>query len=61
MYSYQKAEPGIWSVGRFTPEGKWRQESSWNTPEEAAERAHWLNGGGTAPSAPTAGHNHGFQ
>lgn len=45
MYSYQKAEPGTWSVGRFTPDGKWEQESFWNTAEEAAERAHWLNGG----------------
>ena len=48
MYSYQKAEPGVWSVGQFAPNGKWRQESSWNTAEEAAERAHWLNGGQSA-------------
>jgi hypothetical protein len=44
MYSYQKAEPGQWSVGVFTTNGDWRTESVWNTPEEAAERVHWLNG-----------------
>ena len=44
MYSYQKSEPGFWSVGFFNPNGKWCRESVWNTAEEAAERAHWLNG-----------------
>ena len=47
MYSYQKSEPGLWSVGTFSSSGAWQQESVWNTAEEAAERAHWLNGGGT--------------
>lgn len=45
MYSYQKTEPGQWSVGSFSEDGKWQSESVWYTPEEAAERAHWLNGG----------------
>jgi hypothetical protein len=49
MYSYQKTEPGQWSVGLFTEGGQWQTESVWYTPEEAAERAHWLNRG-TAPT-----------
>jgi hypothetical protein len=47
-YSYQKSEPGRWTVGCFTSGGIWQTESSWNTPEEAAERVHWLNGGQSA-------------
>lgn len=45
MYSYQKSEPGTWTVGKLNPDGNWEPESDWNTSEEAAERAHWLNGG----------------
>lgn len=45
MYSYQKSEPGRWAVGQFRKNGDWETESFWNTSEEAAERAHWLNGG----------------
>lgn len=48
MYSYQKDEPGQWAVGLFDQEGKWQTESVWCTPEEAAERVHWLNGRGPA-------------
>ena len=44
MYSYQKSEPGRWAAGFFHADGKWESESEWNTPEEAAERVHWLNG-----------------
>ena len=47
MYSYQKSEPGQWSVGCFDESGKWQAESTWYSQEEAAERAHWLNGGKT--------------
>lgn len=50
MYSYQKTEPGQWSVGTFTKDGEWQTESVWYTSEEAAERAHWLNGGKTPQS-----------
>lgn len=45
MYSYQKTKPGVWTAGSFNANGVWVPESSWNTPEEAAERSHWLNGG----------------
>lgn len=45
MYFYQKSDPGLWEVGQMTEDGNWQAESAWNTSEEAAERAHWLNGG----------------
>jgi hypothetical protein len=45
MYLYQKSEPGLWSVGYFTPSGKWEKESDCSSAAEAAERVHWLNGG----------------
>ena len=47
-YSYQKSEPGRWAVGSFAQDGSWKTESEWNTAEEAAERAHWLNGGASS-------------
>lgn len=46
VYSYQKTEPGSWTVGFFSEAGSWKSESDWNTAEEAAERAHWLNSKG---------------
>lgn len=45
MYSYQKAEPGVWMVGQFRNDGSWERESRWSTQEEAAEHAHMLNDG----------------
>ena len=47
-YSYQKAEPGVWEVGRFRNDGVWEQESRWATQEEAAEHAHTRNAAGSA-------------
>jgi hypothetical protein len=44
MYVYIRSEPGLWTVGFYDPTGKWFPESDWNTPEEAAERVHYLNG-----------------
>lgn len=61
-FSYQKSEPGRWAVGYFADDGGWERESEWNTSEEAAERAHWLNGGVTSKTdddeaVTTAGQN----
>lgn len=44
MYSYQKTEPGVWSVGSFLQDGSWEPESQWGTADEAAEHSHLLNG-----------------
>ena len=45
MWVYLHTEPSLWTVGFYSPDGKWHAESDWNTPEEAAERVYWLNGG----------------
>lgn len=52
-YVYLKSEPGLWSVGFYTPSGVWQPESDHDTTDKAAERVAWLNGSGTA-SAPDA-------
>jgi hypothetical protein len=35
----------LWTVGFYTPEGKWVAESDHSNAEEAAKRVHYLNGG----------------
>ena len=47
MYVYIKSEPQLWTVGFYDPKGTWVPESDHNSREEAAERVHYLNGGGT--------------
>lgn len=42
---YKQTEPGLWTVGFYDNSQKWIPESDWNSPEEAAQRVHWLNGG----------------
>ena len=44
-YVYIQTEPRLWTVGFYTPSGKWVPESDWPSPEEAAQRVHYLNGG----------------
>ena len=46
MYVYIRTEPQLWTVGFYSPDGEWHPESDWSTKEEAAERVHYLNGGG---------------
>lgn len=45
MYVYIKSEPGLWTVGFYTPSGEWVPESDHKSEAKAAERVHWLNGG----------------
>jgi len=45
MYVYIKSEPGLWTVGFYDPKGNWVPESDWNSPQQAADRVHYLNGG----------------
>lgn len=35
----------LWTVGFYNPNGEWTPESDHETPEKAAERVHYLNGG----------------
>lgn len=36
---------GLWTVGFYTPDGTWLPESDHNSPDDAAARVHYLNGG----------------
>jgi hypothetical protein len=42
---YIKSEPGLYTVGFYTPDGKWEPESDHSSEAKAAERVHYLNGG----------------
>lgn len=46
MFVYVRSEPNLWTVGHYSPDGKWYPESDHGSPDAAAERVHWLNGGG---------------
>lgn len=45
-YVYIRSEPGLWTVGFYDPQGKWHADSDYEDREEAAQRVHYLNGGG---------------
>jgi hypothetical protein len=45
MYVYIQSEPGLYTVGHYTPTGAWVAESDHGTASEAAQRVHYLNGG----------------
>lgn len=46
---YLQSEYGaypLWTVGFYDPDGKWIAESDHGRANDAAERVHYLNGGG---------------
>lgn len=45
QYVYIASEPGLYTVGFYTPDGKWEPESDHRDSVSAAARAHYLNGG----------------
>jgi hypothetical protein len=45
VFVYVESEPGLWTVGHYSPDGKWHSESDHDNLENAARRVHWLNGG----------------
>lgn len=45
MYVYINSESNLWTVGFYSPNGKWNPESDHRSQESAAERVHYLNGG----------------
>jgi len=45
MYVYIESEKGLWTVGFYSPDGKWHPESDHETSKGAGERVHYLNGG----------------
>ena len=36
---------GLFSVGFYSPDTKWHEDSAWPTRAAAAARVHYLNGG----------------
>ena len=52
MYVYIQSEPSLWTVGFYSPDGKWHTDSDRNDREEAAKRVHYLNGGKVKPIDP---------
>ena len=51
MWVYLHTEPSLWTVGFYSPDGKWHPDSDWSTKEDAGERCHYLNGGNEAVNA----------
>lgn len=48
---YIQSEPGLWTVGFYSPDGEWHSESDYPHKEQAAARVSYLNGG-TGEGAP---------
>jgi len=44
-YVYIRSEPGLYTVGFYSPDGEWHPESDYCSSDEAARRVHYLNGG----------------
>lgn len=44
---YVQSEPGLWTVGFYDPSGKWHPDSDHDSRAAAADRVHYLNGGGS--------------
>lgn len=42
---YITTEPGLWTVGFYSPDGQYHTDSDHNSKEEAGTRCHYLNGG----------------
>ncbi|MCL1915647.1 MAG: hypothetical protein FWG17_02920 [Desulfovibrionaceae bacterium] len=48
MFVYRTIPDGpytLFTVGHYSPDGKWNPESDHSTMDEAADRVHYLNGG----------------
>lgn len=48
---YVQSEANLWTVGHYAPDGKWHGDSDHTSPEKAAERVHYLNGGAARDEA----------
>lgn len=45
IWFYKRTEPGLWTVGYYGPNDTWQTESDHDSPDEAAVKVHYLNGG----------------
>lgn len=41
---YLRSEPGLWTVGFYTPSGQWHTDSDHDNRDDARARVHYLNG-----------------
>jgi len=44
-FVYLQSEPGLYTVGFYSPDGKWHADSDHDSRDKATERVHYLNGG----------------
>lgn len=42
---YIQSEPGLWTVGFYSPDGEWNADNDYAKREDAAARVNYLNGG----------------
>ena len=49
MWVYINSEPGLWTVGFYSPDGKWHTDADYGDRDKARERVAWLNGGSPIP------------
>lgn len=52
MYVYINSESSLYTVGFYSPDGKWQPESDHNSSEEAANRVAYLNGSSISETNP---------
>lgn len=45
MWVFIQSEPGLWTVGFYSPDGQWHSESDHDRKDDAAARCNYLNGG----------------
>ena len=45
MWVYINSESGLYTVGFYSPDGKWHPDSDHTDRDEAAKRVAYLNGG----------------
>lgn len=45
VWVYIHSENELWTVGFYDPDGEWHPDSDHKSPEKAAKRVHYLNGG----------------
>jgi len=43
MYVYIESEHNLWTVGFYSPDGKWHPDSDHDNREDARARVHYLN------------------
>lgn len=49
---YLQSEPGLWTVGYYSPTGAFYSDADFDTRDDARRRCHYLNGGSLPPDTP---------